>query len=81
MVAEKAQLGLEARFPMVDGDGELDVGVGEEDVRGDDVQVGDGGTTDRERLAVDDGVVDSGRRARGYIEPPLLSSKKSYLAL
>ena len=44
---------------MVDGGGQLDVGVGEEDVGGDDVQVGDGGRPHGQRLAVDDGDVDA----------------------
>ena len=41
--ANGVQLGLEAGLAVVDGGGQFDVGVGEQDVRGDDVQVGDGG--------------------------------------
>src|SRR3712207_7432891 len=36
----------------------LDVGVGEQDVRGHDVEVGDAGRVDRERAALEDGDVD-----------------------
>ncbi len=57
--ADGVQLGLEPGLAVVDGGGQLDVGVGEEDVRGDDVQVGDGGWPHRQRLAVDDGDVDA----------------------
>jgi hypothetical protein len=44
---------------VVDGTGELDVGVGEQDVRGDDVEVGDAGRANRQRLALDDRGVDA----------------------
>lgn len=59
VTADGVQLGFEARLAVVDGGGQLDVGVGEQDVRGNDVQVGDGGRTHRQRLAVDDGDVDA----------------------
>ncbi len=58
-VTNGVQLGLEARLAVVDGGGQLDVGVGEQDVGGNDVQVGDGGGTHRQRFAVDDGDVDA----------------------
>jgi hypothetical protein len=58
-VTDGVQLGLEARLKGVDGGGQLDVGVGEQDVRGDNVQVGDGGGSHGQRFAVDDGDVDA----------------------
>jgi hypothetical protein len=58
-VANGVQLGLEARLAVVDGGGQLDVGVGEQDVGGDDVQIGDGGGSHRQRFTVNDGDVDA----------------------
>jgi hypothetical protein len=50
---------LEARFAMINSGGQRDVGVGQQDVRGDNIEVGDRRRPDRQRFALDDGGVNA----------------------
>ena len=71
--AEGIELGFETGFAMVDGSGQLDIGVGEENVRGDNIQMGDVGGTDGKRLPVDNGDGDTlvGAQLRIIVEQHL----------
>ena len=54
---DRFQLLAQPGFTVVAGRGQLQIGVGQQDVRGDDVELGDSGLVDAQRLALQDGAV------------------------